>query len=226
MKRYFWLAGFASLIFLTGCGSSPQIQPVADLTELQLEITRISDELVADRIRPEDAQILFGQLQSKYTELTETTLLSRMQDLQMIIDQKNDAKTRLWMLPLRAKSLWLTLPQRMRFDVAKSRISSVDKDGYDAILYVYRWPYTYALTQAQRIASGAKLFMSPELVEAQQLLSQWTYISGLDTSLLGKSVLYLNHDLMDTKIDYLISLSVESDGTLTLEATNYQQMKK
>jgi hypothetical protein len=50
--------------------------------------------------------------------------------------------------------------------------------------------------------------------------------TGLDTSNLTKWVVYSNHNLTDTKIDYLITVSVEADGILTVEATNYTQMKK
>jgi len=226
MKKFIFLLFLAVPVLLTGCGPQPQIQPVANLVELQTEIDRISEELAADRISPEEAQLLFAQLQSKYTELTEAELLSRMQALQMTIDKKKDAKIRLGELPVWAKDLWLSLPVRMRFYPDRSHINRVDKDGYDALLYVYKWPYAYALTEAQRIASGAGLFVSTEVLEAQQLLSQWTAISGLDISDLSKGIVYLNHHLMDTKIDYLLSVSVESDGTLTVEATNYTQMKK
>jgi hypothetical protein len=56
-------------------------------------------------LTPEVAQELFEQLQSKYTELTETQLLSRMKDLQTMIDQKKDALVKLGSLPVRAKNL-------------------------------------------------------------------------------------------------------------------------
>jgi outer membrane lipoprotein-sorting protein len=45
MKKLLFLAFLAVPVILAGCGAKPQIQPVQNLTELQTEITRISDEL-------------------------------------------------------------------------------------------------------------------------------------------------------------------------------------
>ena len=38
------------------------------------------------------------------------------------------------------------------------------------------------MKEAMRIASGAKLFVSPEIAQAQALVNQGKSISGLDTS--------------------------------------------
>lgn len=226
MKKLLFLLFLAVPVLLAGCGNAPQIQPVQNLTELQTEITRISDALLSGTITPEAAQELFEQLQSKYTELTETQLLSRMDALREIIEQQKDAAVKLGALPTWAKDLWLTLPVRMRLNRAESKQTRVNKDGYDSFLYVYKWPYDYAMSEAMRIASGAKLFVSPEFAAAQQLSNEGKSFTGLDTSDLTKWVVYSNHNLTDTKIDYLISVSVEADGTLTIDATNYTQMKK
>ncbi|MCX6822836.1 MAG: hypothetical protein NTX91_02455 [candidate division SR1 bacterium] len=214
------------VVLLTGCWAKPQIQPVQTLAELQTEITRISDQLLSGTITPDIAQELFEQLQSKYTELTQTQLLSRMTTLQKIIDQQKDAIVKLGELPSRAKNLGLSLPVRMRMDKIASKQTRVGKEGYDSIQYVYRGPYDYAMAEAMRIASGAKLFVSPEIAQAQALVNQGKSISGLDTSHLTKGIVYTNHALTDTKIDYLINVSVDADGLLTIEASNYQQMKR
>jgi LAS superfamily LD-carboxypeptidase LdcB len=105
MKKVLFLLFLAVPVILAGCGNVPQIQPVQNLTELQTEITRISDELLSGTITPEAAQELFEQLQSKYTELTEAQLLSRMNALKEIIDQQKDASVKLGTLPTWAKDL-------------------------------------------------------------------------------------------------------------------------
>lgn len=225
MKKLFFLLFLVVPVILSGCGREPQIQPVQNLVELQTEITRISDALLSGSITPEVAQELFEQLQSKYTELTETQLLSRMNALKGIIDQQKDAAIKLGTLPTWAKDLWLTLPQRMRLNRSTSKQTRVNDSWYDSFLYVYKWPYEYALKEAMRIASGAKLFVSPEFAAAQQLTNEGKAFTGLDTSDLTQWVVYTNHNLTDTKIDYMITVSVEADGTLTIEATNYKQMK-
>jgi hypothetical protein len=48
------------------------------------------------------------------------------------------------------------------------------------------------------------------------------YISGLDIGGLRKWIVYVNHELLDTNIDNLLSVSVDQDGVLTIEATKYQ----
>ena len=227
MKKWLFLFLLAvPVVLLTGCWVKPQIQSVQTLAELQTEITRISDQLLSWTITPDVAQELFAQLQSKYTELTDTQLLSRMTTLQKIIDKQKDSMNRLWELPIRAKNLWLSLPQHMRLDKVASKQTRVAKEWYDSIQYVYKWAYASALSEAMRIASGAKLFVSPEIAQAQALVNQGKSISGLDTSHLTKWIVYTNHSLTDTKIDYLINVSVNADGLLTIEASNYAQMKK
>jgi hypothetical protein len=105
MKKLLFLLFLAVPVILTGCTREPQIQPVQNLTELQTEITRISDALLSGTITPDVAQELFEQLQSKYTELTEAQLLSRMNALKEIIDQQKDAAVKLGALPTWAKDL-------------------------------------------------------------------------------------------------------------------------
>ncbi|MEI8092175.1 MAG: hypothetical protein WCG98_08520 [bacterium] len=95
MKKLLFLVFLAVPVILTGCGHRPKIQTVQNLVELQTEITRISDELLSGTITPETAQELFEQLQSKYTELTETQLLSRMDELKDMIAQKKEATVKL-----------------------------------------------------------------------------------------------------------------------------------
>lgn len=226
MKKLLFLLFLAVPVILTGCTREAQIQPVQNLTELQTEITRISDALLSGTITPYAAQELFEQLQSKYTELTEAQLLSRMDALREIIEQQKDAAVKLGELPTWAKDVWLILPVRMRLNRAESKQTRVNKDGYDSLLYVYKWPYDYAMSEAMRIASWAKLFVSPEFAAAQQLSNEGKSFTWLDTSNLTKGIVYTNHNLTDTKIDYMISVSVDADGILTLEATNYTQMKK
>jgi hypothetical protein len=48
------------------------------------------------------------------------------------------------------------------------------------------------------------------------------YISGLDVENLTQWIVYVNHDLLDTDIDTLLSVSVDKEWTLVLEATKYE----
>lgn len=48
------------------------------------------------------------------------------------------------------------------------------------------------------------------------------YISGLDTDVLTKGIVYTNHELLDMNVETLLSVSVDQEGTLTVEATKYK----
>jgi hypothetical protein len=59
-------------------------------------------------------------------------------------------------------------------------------------------------------------------------------LSGLSTEEITKItsgnmlkwIIYTNFGLLATDIDYLITISVDENGKLTIEVTNYEQMKK
>lgn len=48
------------------------------------------------------------------------------------------------------------------------------------------------------------------------------YISGLDTDVLAKGIVYTNHELLDMNVETLLSVSVDQEGDLIVEATKYK----
>jgi len=80
------------------------------------------------------------------------------------------------------------------------------------------------MQQAEIIAKKAKLSVSKEFEKAQTLAQSGDtrYISGLDTDGLTKGMVYTNHGLLDMNVETLLSVSVDQDGTLVIEATKYK----
>jgi hypothetical protein len=118
----------------------------------------------------------------------------------------------------------LTLPHGMDLMTSLSRETTVNDSWYDSLSLVYQWSYDQAVQEATRIASGAHLTISQELVDAQNLIQEWKQLSWLDTTSLSKGIIYTNHSLTAMNIDYLVVVSVDGNWLLTIEATNYQQM--
>gem|GEM_PF-2688760 len=80
------------------------------------------------------------------------------------------------------------------------------------------------MQQAEAIAKKAKLSVSKEFEKAQSLaqVGNVKYISGLDTDVLMKGIIYTNHELLDMNVETLLSVSVDQEGTLIVEATKYK----
>ena len=67
------------------------------------------------------------------------------------------------------------------------------------------------MQDAKRIAALAKIPVSPEILMAEQIQA-------------SSGIVYANHSLLDTNIDYLVTVSVDEQGSLILDVTNYKQI--
>jgi len=133
-------------------------------------------------------------------------------------------------LPDRAKNLWLTEPLWMSLDQDISKITSVDNDTewFDSVILVYKWDYLKSTQEAARIAQLASIPVSKEFQQAKEIeKSSPDIINQMwdDIKNSMKWIIYSNNDLTDTNVEYLISISVDQDWTLTINASNYKQMK-
>jgi hypothetical protein len=77
------------------------------------------------------------------------------------------------------------------------------------------------MQQSSQIAKKANLKVSEEFLQAQALANAGNinYISGLDINMLKQGIVYTNHNLTDTHITNLISISVDANGMLTISAS-------
>ena len=213
---------------LFGCAKNSldtiDVAAITDLSVLQEVIEQVSEEMSQWTIAMEKAQSLIDQLQQKYVDLTdiiiddiETTFAT----IQTTFD-KNSLPS--YTLPLWAKRLGMTYPKGMQLDKTLSKKVSTNDAWYSSTTLVYEWNYTIALEQAQAIAEKAGLFISKNFEQAQALakIGDIDYISGLDVGSLINWIVYANHELLDTNMDNLLSVSVDQDGILTIEATKYK----
>lgn len=227
MKKYLLVVVILSLVFLW-CKRNDvaeiDINAIVDLSTLQGVITQVSEEMNEWKISMEQAQDLVNQLQQKYVDLTDInqkTIENQFGEIQKTFEEQEVDS---YILPLRAKKLWMIEPKGMEFNKTLSKPSSMDDSGYDSTTLVYKWNYTIALQQAKLIAQGAGLSVSKDFEKAQLLakVGNVNYISGLDIASLTKWIVYVNHELLETNIDYLLSVSVDPEGTLTIETTRYK----
>lgn len=227
MKKYLLLALMFSFV-LAWCQTRDirkmDITSIADLPTLEGVIVQVSQEMNDWTLSMEQAQNLVNQLQQRYIDLTHTTQMtieSGFDIIQKTFDQKSFT---LFWLPLWAKKLWMTEPKNMALDKTLSSYNITNDSGYNSTILVYAWDYTVALEQAKIIAQQAHLYVSKNFQQAQSLakLGNIDYISGLDIGNLSKWIVYINHELLDTNFDILLAVSVDQDGTLTIEATKYK----
>ncbi len=227
MKKHLFMVLIFSLVFLWCTRNdvlNVDINTIADLPTLQTIITQVSEDMSAGKISMEQAQTLVDQLQQKYvdmTDTTDTTIETTFAVLQKTFD-KNSLPS--YTLPLWAKKLWLTEPKGMLLDKTLSTYTAMNASGYSSTTLVYKWEYTLALQQAQLIAQKASLYVSKDFQQAQALakVGNIDYISWLDVGSLTKWIVYVNHELLETNVPNLISVSVDQEWTLTLEATKYK----
>lgn len=226
MKKYLLIVLFLSII-VVWCAKQTtdtiDVNSISDLTTLQVMITQISEQVTQWTIDPEEAQLLLNQLQDKYLELTDTTqhnIEAQFETVQNCLSQKSITS---YTLPLWAKKLGMTEPKDMELNKVLSK-NYTNSEWYNSTILVYTWTYVVALQQAELIAKKANLRASKMFEQGQAIAkdNDVGYISGLDIDNLGKGMVYGNHDLLDTNIENLLSVSVDQDGTLIIETTKYK----
>ncbi|MCX6824304.1 MAG: hypothetical protein NT085_04205 [candidate division SR1 bacterium] len=227
MKKYLLVILVFSLVFL-GCTRNDvlniDVNTIADLPTLQTIVTQVSEDMSSGKISMDQAQVLVDQLQQKYVDLTngtDTTIETTFAVIQKVFDKKSLPS---YTLPLWSKKLGLTEPKGMELNKALSTYTAMNASGYGSTTLVYKGDYTLALQQAQRIAQKASLYISKDFQQAQALakVGNIDYISGLDIGSLTKGIVYVNHELLETNVANLMSVSVDPEGTLTLEAIQYK----
>jgi len=226
MKKVFLALVFAFFV-LVGCAKAPvdtvDINSVGDLVALQVMVTQVSEDLIQGKMSSEEAQSLLNQLQDRYLELTDST----QQDIELQFDvlQKSldTYSTDSYSLPFWAKKLWMTEPVWMELNTILSK-HHTNTEWYDSTILVYKGAYEMALQQAELLAQKAGLRVSKTFLQGQAIAQdkEPRYISGLDIEGLKQGIVYVNHDLLDKNVETFLSVSVDYDGTLVVEATRYK----
>lgn len=125
-------------------------------------------------------------------------------------------------LPEWAKKIGLSSPQGMILDQSMSQITS-SKDsntGYNSLNFVYNGNYAVAMKQAEAIARNAGVPIGSDYQEALDLAKE------LNTEPI-KGAVYMNFEIgKEDNQQYHIAITVDKNGTLTITATDYLQLKK
>lgn len=225
MKKYLLLLFFFVLAWCQTKTVAPiDVSAINDLSSLDLAISQISQDISSWTLSTDQALDTVNKLQQRYIDLTTTTENTIETKFETIQKKFNELSVPVYWLPLWAKRLWVIEPVGMELNKSLSTFNIVNTSGYSSTVLVYSWSYDVALQQAKDIAKKAHLSVSKNFQQAQSLakLGNIDYISGLDIGSLSKWIVYTNHELLDTNVDKLLSVSVDQYWTLTIETTKYQ----
>lgn len=228
MKKYLFISIIVFFVLAWCTSKKPartDIVAINDLVTLQDAIVQVSQDMHDWTLTLPQARDIVIQLQKRYLVLTQSTQQSIESWFDVIQKSFDQQSFTLYALPLRAKKLGMSEPKDMTLDKNLSSYKIMDASGSTSTILAYKWNYEIAMQQAKDIAQKAHLLVSKNFQDAQSLANQGVvdYVSGLDIPSLAKWVVYVNHDLLDTNIDSLLSVSVDKEGTLTIEATKYAQ---
>lgn len=220
MKKLIYIAFLGMFLILFGCARNVGvgIDLNTDEKDINQKIMAIQQKLTNWEITQEQAQ-----------EMTQNLWNYSMEDISGT--QKVLVIPKITGLPEWAKNLWLVEPMWMTLDQDISKITSVNNDTewFDSVILVYKWDYLKSIDEAARIAQLASVPVSKEFQQAKEIEKSSPDIVAQmwdDVKNSMKWMVYSNSDLTDTNVEYLISISVDADWTLTINASNYKQMKE
>lgn len=230
MKKYFLVIVFLLSFFLLWCTTPSMnintldVDSIVDLGTLEAKITELSQAIQDGTIEEELAQKTIEKLQQKYVDLkgtTSTAIEDKFATIKWLFVTKHVDS---YVLPLWAKELWMSEPRWMSLNTQASHQTYTTSEWYDSTILVYQWDYYFALEEAKRIADQAGLFVSNDFAQGQALAqnTNTNYISWLDIDGLTQWIVYVNHELLETNVDNLLSVSVDKNGTLIIETIQYK----
>lgn len=170
------------------------------MDQLQREIEKIEEDRNAGNISDDEAIRRLDDINEK---------LGRK-----IAKQANTSPATV--LPRWAKRLGLTEPEGLAFDQDFSQSTSDrnPSEGFNSVIMVYRGEYNMAMKQAEIIAKKADIPLSQDYKDALMLKKEY----GIETI---KGASYMNFEIgADDNPKYTISITVDDDGTLTINATD------
>lgn len=177
------------------------------MDELQKEVDKVEEERVLGKISDEEAIEKLNQINNTLgRQIAKTSNFHPVNGL-----------------PTWAKQLGLTEPIGLELDKDYSQSTSENNDieGFNSIILVYRGNYDEAILQAGIIAEKANIPMSQDYKDALILSRKY----NIETI---KGASYMNFDIgSDDNPRYNISITVDNDGTLLINATDtYALMKQ
>ncbi len=177
---------------------------------------------------------LMDEMQQKIDKVEELRLGGRISD-EEAIDELNNINNTLGRqiakstntnpianLPRWARKLGLTEPTGLTFDTDFSQSTSErnEIEGFNSVIMVYNGDYNIAMNQAKIIAQKANIPLSKDFKDALLLEKEY----GIETI---KGASYMNFEIGgENNPKYNISITVDNDGTLTINATDTESLMK
>ena len=215
-----------------------EISKISNLAEILTQTSLLPQQYKSHEITLEEFNAKTLELQERYEALTQNDIENMSDEVKTIqenvtqqfeLNKKTiDTEKESCDIPAWAVALWISKPEWLKVEEDWCRLTSLDVEGFDSITLVYEGEYEAALQQAKIIAEKAKVPVSAEFKMAQESLSGLTTeeIGQITSGSMLKWVVYTNVGLLATDMKYLITISVDENGKLVIEATNYEQMKK
>lgn len=133
-------------------------------------------------------------------------------------------------IPLWANQLGLIEPRNMTLVSEKSMMTSINNpsEGFNSITFVYEGQYENALKQAKIIAENANIPLSKSWLKIHNLINR----QKEDAKKYGnkppddlKGITYINYEQTNNEPEFLMSISVDANGFLTIQVANLEQTK-
>lgn len=222
MKKIILLSLVVFSFVLIWCGS--QKLPVDQNQDINEKIMLIQQKLVNWNISKDQAQEMIQNVSNYTIKQIEN---AEFMEIENVLEDEINV---LW-LPERAKKLWLREAEWLVLDQSASRISSKDNpdEWFDSVILVYKWDYQKALDEASNIALEANIPLNKDFQKAKEIEEKSPDIINQMSDEFKDSmkwIVYSNYDLIQTNIEYLISISVDWEWTLVIDASNYKQMQE
>ncbi len=117
----------------------------------------------------------------------------------------------------------------MELNQSESYVTTEKVEGFNSVHFSYDWDYDTAMEQAEIVANKAWVELSEEFKMAQDMIDNMG-IENIEMQELMwdlKWALYTNYTLMDKpNVDYMISITVDEDGTLEIDVADRVKMEE
>jgi len=217
MKKLVYILFLGIFLVLFWCGRDTGVNVNVDNKDVNEKIMVVQQMLINWEITQKQAQ-----------EITQNIWNYSVEDI--VKTKKSLEMPKVIWLPNRAKNLWLTEPVWMILDQNISKITSINNDNewFDSVILSYKWDYLKSMEEAAKISKLAGISVSNEFKQAKEIEKNSPEILNQmwdDVKNSIKWIVYSNNNLIDTNVEYLISISVDDGWILTINAANYKQMK-
>lgn len=224
LTRNILLAIFA-ILFFGSCDYIPEEEKGKDFQENLNSFTSTIDKVDSTLDLMDEMQKDIDKIEEDRTQgkITDDEAIEALNKINNTLGREIARKTnynKVHGLPRWAINLGLTEPVGLTFDedFSQSTSENNDSEGFNSVIMVYRGSYDASMIQAEIIAKKAGIPLSQDYKDALILKRDY----GIETI---KGASYMNFKIGDdNNPKYNISITVDDDGTLTINATDTEAL--